>query len=189
MGEKDYAIKKMWELLTVGNQWTRYTRHILDIVTVNRQNNDHDDDNCFFNHPEVYPFRRIDAIIPLDNTGFVYCLVSVPNPQKKYIETTKNLSQWLQKHNNGSGAEEVNDPRDLPWGIGGYICGLSHMNRIERMSLEQNWKVLIQNLRNRGINESFAWIMSGKEVVDTYNRGREDDSEHIRFVCHVIAGE
>ena len=57
------------------------------------------------------------------------------------------------------------------------------------MSLEQNWKVLIQNLRNRGINESFAWIMSGKEVVDTYNRGREDDSEHIRFVCHAIAGE
>ena len=63
------------------------------------------------------------------------------------------------------------------------------MNRIERMSLEQNWKVVIQNLRNRGINESFAWIMSGKEFVDTYNRGREYDYEHIRFVCHVTDGE
>ena len=189
VGEKDYAINKMWELLIVGNQWTRYTKHILDIVTVDRRDNEQDDENCYFNHPEVYHFWRIDATIPLDNTGFVYCLVSVPNPQKIYIGTTKNLSQRLQQHNNGTGAEESHDPRDLPWGVGGYICGLSHMNRIERMSLEQSWKVMVQDMKNRGNNESYAWIMSGERVVDIYNRGSDDDAKHICFVCHVTAGE
>ena len=106
-----------------------------------------------------------------------------------YIGTTQNLSQRLQQHNNGSGAEESHDPRDLPWGIGGYICGLSHMNWIKQMSLEQNWKILVQNLRNRGNNESYSWIMSGERIVNVYNRGRDDDSEHICFVCHVTAGE
>ena len=57
------------------------------------------------------------------------------------------------------------------------------------MSLEQNWKILVQNLRNRGINESYACIMSGERVVDTYNRGRDDYSDHIRFVWHVTTGE
>ncbi len=38
------------------------------------------------------------------------------------------------------------------------------------------------------MNILYAFIV-GKKVVDTYNRGRDDDSELIRFVCHITAGE
>ena len=100
-----------------------------------------------------------------------------------------NLAQRLQQHNNGTGAQESHDPRDLPWAIGAYICGLAHMNRIERMCLEQDWKMMVQRMISRGINESYSWIMSGERVVDIYNRGTDNDAEHIRFVCHVTAEE
>ena len=77
--------------------------------------------------------------------------------------------------------------RDLPWAIGAYIYGLAHMNRIERMSLERDWKMMVQRMISRSINESYSWIMSGKRVVDIFNRGTDDDAEHIRFVCHGTA--
>ena len=39
VGEREYASNKMWELITTYNQWTQCTKHVLDIITVNRNNN------------------------------------------------------------------------------------------------------------------------------------------------------
>ena len=91
VGEKKFAIDKMWELITTGNQWTRYTTRILETISINEGNIDEHQNS--FEYPEAYPFRRIDADLPTDVTGYVYCLTSVPNLQKVYIGQTECLDQ------------------------------------------------------------------------------------------------
>ena len=67
-----------------------------------------------------------------------------------------------------------------PWGVAAYICGLSHMATRERMSLERSWKLLIEDMRTRGIDDSYAWIDAGARIVEGYNN-RYDIDERIIF--------
>ena len=123
----------MWELITKETQWTQYTNHILTTITINQ--NDVIADDHIFDYDAVYPFRLNDGnIIPTDTTGFVYCLVSLRNHDKIYIGQTKCLSQRLIQHNSGDGSMSTQDIYNRPWAVASYICGLSHMTKIERMS-------------------------------------------------------
>jgi len=94
----------------------------------------------------------------------------------------------LLQHNNGTGAEGTQDPRDRPWSPGAYICGLGHMNTMERMSLENSWKEEVRRMQLRGQHESYSWIMAGSRVVQEYNSYTNDPNEHIRFVPMIAAG-
>ena len=186
VGEKNYAKNKMWELITTYDQWTQYTKHVLDIITINR---DYGEQNQYiFDYPEVYPFRLRDIVLPQDTTGFVYFLVSKRNINQVYIGQTKCISQRLAQHNNGSGSSGTTDIRYRPWGVAAYICGLSHMSSIDRMSLERRWKLLIEDMRGRGIDNSYAWINAGARIVETYNN-RDDIDEHIIFTIYISPSE
>lgn len=187
VGEENFAIAKMWELITTGNQWSRYTKHILENITANPNAERTIHRNVIY-HNDAYPFRRIDTTIPLDSTGFVYCLTSTRNPHKIYIGQTKNLSQRLVMHNRGEGAEGTRDPRDRPWAIGSYICGLGHMNQADRENLEQSWKDLVSAMQQHGIDSSYNWIMAGRRIIQRYNEDCVDDAQNIRFVSHVVTG-
>ena len=57
----------MWDLITTGNQWTRYNQHVLDEIIVNRQNTQRNE--TVFDYPRVCPFRIGDGNpIPTDAT-------------------------------------------------------------------------------------------------------------------------
>ena len=112
VGERNFAIKKMWELITTFNQWTQYTKHVLDIITINR--NEDEQENHIFDYPEVYPFRLRDIMLPQDTTGFVYCLVSKRCMNQIYVGQTKCISQRLTQHNSGSGSHGTADIRYRP---------------------------------------------------------------------------
>ena len=68
--EREFASNKMCELITTYNQWTQYTKHVLDMITINSNNNQQN--TSIFDYPEVNPFRLRDIILPQDTTGFVY---------------------------------------------------------------------------------------------------------------------
>ena len=121
----------------MGDQWTQYTKHILNTISIN---GDAISNQNLFDYPEVYPFRRMDSVVPTDTTGFVYCLVSIPRSFQIYIGETECLAQRYKHHREGGGAKDTHDPRNHPWALGDYICGLSHIQTRERMSLEQSWK-------------------------------------------------
>ena len=70
-----------------------------------------------------------------------------------------------------------------PWYVASYICGLSHMNKVHRTSLERRWKTYIQYLCFRGRYDSFYWINAEKYVVETYNDGNSNNQ--IRFIICV----
>ena len=53
VGEKTYAIEKIWELITIANQWTLYTAKVLSMISLN-SNSIQEPTN--FNFPDSYPF-------------------------------------------------------------------------------------------------------------------------------------
>ncbi len=95
-----------------------------------------------------------------------------------YIEQTQCLSQRLMQHNSGHGSNSTEDIRYRPWAIAGYICGLSHMLKIDRERLEHNWKIRVQNLSARGINDTPSWILAGQSLVESYNSGNTENQIH-----------
>lgn len=154
IGKKAFAINKIWELITIGNQWTRYTEYILNSIIIN--NSQYDANDTVINYSEFYPFRICDSNVPTDTTGFIYCLVSMRHTDKIYFGETKCLAQILAQHNSGNGAQGTVNARYIPWGVAAYICGLSHMTTIERMSLERDWKLIIEKMIGFGQNNTFS---------------------------------
>ena len=92
VGEKNYAIQKIWELMILSNQWTKYTDTILKMILVNLSQNEVENDT--FDYTSVYPFQLIDGnVLPTDNTGYVYCLISKRIFLQIYIGKTRCISQ------------------------------------------------------------------------------------------------
>ena len=181
VGEEDFALKKIWELITIANQWTLHTGNILSMISVNLTSTQEQNiiDIC-----ETYPFNLNDgAILPTDSTGYVYCLVSKNCRDHIYIGETKCLCQRLIQHNSGSGSLSTDNIRYRPWAVAAYICGLGHMTKVERMGLEQRWKLYVQELQARGQQETLSWINIGSHIVEMYNTGTQ--VEKIRYVCLV----
>lgn len=179
VGEKNYAIQKMWELILLFNQWTKYTDSILKMISINSSQNEVESDT--FDYTSVYPFRLINGnVLPTDNTGYVYCLISKRHFEQIYIGETRCISQRLIQHNSGAGSTSTNNIRYRPWAVAAFICGLAHMNKSERMSLERRWKLYVEELQQRGQQDSWSWINIGEYLVQMYNSG--SNSEKIRFI-------
>ena len=143
--------------------------------------NENEQEENVFDYPSVFPFRLGDGNpIPTDTTGFIYCLISCRYMNEIYIGQTKCLSQRLIQHNSGNGSQGTEDIRLRPWGVAAYICGLSHLSTVERMSLERRWKILVNQLQRHGQNNVLGWINAGTRIVDSYNYSNSE--EHIRFV-------
>ena len=117
-----------------------------------------------------------------------YCMAEY----KEMFDCNKNLAAKYNKririiNKIKSGAQDTADIRFRPWGVAAYICGLSHMNMSERISLERQWKVLVEDLLRRGHNCVFSWINAGSQIVESYN-SYDDVNVNIRFV-HCISSE
>ena len=177
VGEQTFAIQKMWELITLGNQWTAFSEKVLRVITINSLN-DRDDRNVI-DYPAVYPFRLNDGVqLPTDTTGFIYCLVSRRYTEEIYIGQTECLCQRYLQHNQGTGSISTENIRLRPWAVAAYICGLNGMSKRDRMSLEGRWKWKVQELQHRGYNDSFSWINAGSDIVRMYNVGQQTDQIH-----------
>ena len=86
VGNKQYAIQKMWEIITKGNQCTKFTMNVLNMITINQ--NDNDQDNYFIDYKKVYPFGITDGdIIPSNRKRYtyIYCLISKQYHEEIYI--------------------------------------------------------------------------------------------------------
>ena len=169
----------MWEIITKGTQWTKFTKNVLKMITINKDDNDQK--NYSIDYNEVYPFRITDGdIIPTDRTGYIYCLISKQYHDEIYIGQTQCLSQRLINHNSGHGSYSTNSIQKRPWAVAAYICGLSHLSQDDRLSMERRWKDLIEDLKTRGYNDALSWINTGSRIVEMYNSSNQDDK--INFV-------
>jgi hypothetical protein len=112
VGETQFAVDKIWYLITIGTQWTAYIDQLLDRLSVNGNGGPipiravH----TVISVPSVYPYRISDFSLSSDSTGFVYMLVPVKDCSRTYVGQTENISKHLYQHNKGWGVVGTADP-------------------------------------------------------------------------------
>jgi hypothetical protein len=77
------------------------------------------------------------------------------------------------------------EPQYRPYAVAGYICGMPHIDKRGRKSLEQRWKKFILESKSRGEIDVFTWVLVGECVVELYNAYQVDEEKHIRLVITI----
>ena len=114
------------------------------------------------------------------------------NILKKYISETTFIAQRLIQHNSGTGLTSTDNVHYQPWAVSAFICGLSHMNRQERMSLERRWKIHVEEMQQQGQQDSWSWINVGQPLVANVQQWKLCRKNTIRTIsyfglgCYVI---
>ncbi len=72
------------------------------------------------------------------------------------------------------------DPQYRPYTVGAYICGMGHMNRVEREGTERKWKYY-----NCRVNDVMGRIEQGRRIVVEYNENQLYEEMFIRFVITI----
>jgi hypothetical protein len=68
-GHMEFAVNRMWGLITGSTQWARYTEELLQRLSVGGAQYM---STCeVLNVPEVYPYRISDLSLPENGSGFV----------------------------------------------------------------------------------------------------------------------
>ena len=184
VGDREFAFRKVWQLATQKTQWTDTSEKVLDVVTINRNNNDTRGRRSI-HIPSIYPYAIENYALPSDSTGFVYILISKKDHNFTYIGQTENIVQRLKQHNSGHGAVDTEPISLRPYALAGMILGLGNQQRL-RMALEKNWR----DKRSRlvGIaNDSYQFITLGEDVAAEHNEIQSNlgNPDRVHFVCLV----
>lgn len=83
-------------------------------------------------------FRPRDVLLPPDNTGFVYILISSRDLRHIYIGSCFNLLLRYERHNTGFGAIQTAPLSLRPWALLAYVCGFEGAKH-HFLSFEQQW--------------------------------------------------
>lgn len=175
VGPRDFAIQKLYDTLCKINQYTRMTETIVHKLSLTPTGAPSDDK--LIDYADVWPFRISDIILPTTPSGFIYSLVSVPCPDKRYVGYTRNLGRRVDEHNEGRGSFGTSHDSFIPWTLCSYICGLGHLSDSELMSME--WKWQHKNARSLQIHHTGIEhvIENGNSVCQEHN-GRVGDKLH-----------
>ena len=90
-------------------------------------------------------FRPRDVMLPPDNTGFVYILISTRDLKHLYIGSCYNLILRYERHNSGFGAIQTSPISLRPWALLAYVSGFQG-NKHHFLSFEQQWIAAKQHL-------------------------------------------
>ena len=116
-------------------------------------------------------FKPRDVLLPPDNTGFVYILVSTKDLNSLYIGSCFNLIRRFTQHNSGYGALQTAPSSLRPWAILAYVCGFeAQQDRFFRF--EQSWILRKQQMHaSNPMSVSIEGIVSiGADLVSEFNQ-------------------
>ena len=145
------------------------TESIVENLSVTIEGNNPRVNRSIIDVADNFPWRISDQFIPPGNSGFVYLLVSTPEPEQMYVGTTENLAVRLTQHNRGYGAEGTACPQYLPWAVAAYMTNMAHLSRYERYSMESQWQELNQNSIHQGRGNLEQMIENGRIVLNRHN--------------------
>ena len=167
VGNKNETIKALSRLIRQKNQYTDYMESILDLVTVNLTNDDRDNGTSrTIYQPTNYPFRICDISLPNCNTGFVYFLMSIRNPNFTYIGQTICVSRRIRQHNSGYGSNSTTPLPLRPYACLAYITGFDGRHREARENIEREWKRKRDFLCRNGNHNVYDWVGAGKDCIE-----------------------
>ena len=69
VGNKQWAIERLWQVICTRTQWTEYIEHILEKITINPRNENAAVNSGVVDMAELFPYRVCDICLPPDATG------------------------------------------------------------------------------------------------------------------------
>ena len=104
---------------------------------------------------QCLPFRPCDVVIPTNNSGYSYMLISLRDRDTVYIGATRNLYRRLREHNAGVRAEGTRPEYLRPWGLLAYVTGFEEDTRL-CFVFERYWKTQLLTNHARTPEEKAA---------------------------------
>ena len=117
----------------------------------------------------------------MDNTGFVYILVSTKNTNYTYIGSCLCLHKRIQQHNSGFGAVQTAPASFRPWALLGCISGFQGEDTI-RLQFENRWIREKDNLKESRRNITVEDILNLVPPLNEHCNSREDINVKLTFV-------
>ena len=166
VGDKEGTLDALVELIQRRTQYTDYMEVVLDLVTVNTE--EQCDGIREMTH-STHSFRICDLSLPECNTGFVYFLLSTKRQRFTYIGETKDLRRRLNQHNSGHGSMSTTHHYLRPFAVLAYICGFDD-NKPLREYVEKRWKEERDKLIRHGNDNVKDWARSGPNAINEIDR-------------------
>jgi len=186
VGNKQFAINKIWEIICRRSQWSDMIKTILTNLSINADGiADPHAQPDFIPMREVFPYRMCDVQLPRAESGYVYLLVSIPHPTFTYVGQTIQIGRRLNEHNSGRGSNTTAPTMYMPYHVAAYLI-TPNLGESGRMSLERRWRSMIEDAIRRGNADVGNFVDMGKEVMSDYNRLANAD-ERLRFVSHIAS--
>jgi hypothetical protein len=77
------------------------------------------------------------------------------------------------------------DPQYRPHAVAAYICGMGHMNRVEREGIEKKWKIYNRAIMQESSHGQNDVMEQGRRIVVEYNEDQLYEEMFIRFVITI----
>ena len=106
VGPREFAIQKLYDTLCRINQFTRMTETIVHKLSLTSTGKPTDDK--LIDYADVWPYCISDITLLTTPSGFIYSLVSVPCPEKRYVGYTHNIGERVEQHKRGGGSFGTN---------------------------------------------------------------------------------
>ena len=181
VGDKKSTIDLLVTLIQQKNHWTDYMEKVLELVSIQRENDINDNANTYrgiLDIEPVFPFRLCDMTIPDCKTGFVYFLVSMREPSYSYIGMTDDIERRLAQHNRGGGSSQTSPAHLRPFALFAVICGFD-CNRDLMREVEFTWQRNRNRLKSNGIRCQKEWARrAGQLTIDHFNNNQNVVSSH-----------
>ena len=112
-------------------------------------------------------FRPRDVLLPPDNGGFAYLLVSTVDTTCAYIGSCYNLIKRYERHNRGLGARQTALESMRPWAMYAYVCGFAG-DRTRFLGFETEW--ILAKVRAGSVANSPNYLVNLAEgLVQDFN--------------------
>ena len=184
VGKPDFAIERMWSILCKSTQWTPLMESILNKLSIEGDGEEIEDsdDKGVLELAELYPFRVCNIELPTAESGYVYLLMSTPHPERTYVGQCRNLGRRIRNHNSGfGGSAGTASAIYRPYAPVAYLTNLGHMSDGDRMSLENSWQLMNNEVNGKGEVDIEARIENGRRVMVNYNENNPREN-HIRLI-------
>lgn len=193
IGPKNDTLDALTQLLLKKTQWTDYIENVLEIVAINRieNNNISDESNEQVLHHNTCLFRICDSQLPAVSSGCARMSVSLHHPNHTCVGTTKNICSRLQMHNSENGAIDTALAHLHPFALLACVCGFTGSNNSALcFYIENKWKERRDYLISQDNNSVKSWAYCGNHAISNECGNNEYfgiERNELRLVCVFVS--
>jgi hypothetical protein len=150
VGEREDILAMLLEIMLKDEPMLDYVDQLIDKLSMNqidvvqRLSIPEIDRSLYRPYSGTYSLNK--DILPGDNSGYVYLLLSLKTKSVVYIGQTINLPRRILQHNQGCGAQQTKSLRLRPWAVLAYIGGFNGQRELLHLC-EQRWNYWAKNRR------------------------------------------